>query len=825
MSILLRGHLRYFWRHPWLLSLSILGVALGVAVVVSVDLASHSAIRSFELSSGAVAGRSTHRIIGPEGVPEGFYTKLRVQFGVRRSAPVIEGTLELGSRSLRVLGLDPLAEEPFREVGFQPAGTLETLLAPGSVFVAESTARELHLRAGSPVEFPGGTGVIRGLLSPADERSRIALEDTLLCDVSVAQELLDRDGFLSRIDLILEDEQVEAVRSLLPAGLELVSASAQREAATSLSRTFHLNLQALSLLSLGVGLFLIYNIVSFSVVHRQAHFGRLRSLGVLRSELFWGVVSEASLLGLVGAALGVAAGTLMAQSLVHLVAQTIDEFYHRAEIHRVLLEPWILGKGCCIGVLGAVLAAVPGGLQATRALPATSFGRSSLEFRARRLAPRAALAGASLLLTGALILRFGPPLLSLSLAAALCLLLGAALTTPWLLSGLIVAAQPALSRWLPLPGRMALRGVRATLSRTGVAAAALTLAIAAAVGMGVMVDSFRATLVDWLDFTLQADLYLTNGLGRDRGSLPVALAEQVRDLPGVEAVSTNQSRMIPSEHGETEVNALSASPKYRRAFRFLGTPADAAWDGFERGEVFVSEPYAYRYGLVPGDEIWLLTPRGRRSFRVAAVYYSYAPAPALLTMSRQIYDRHWEDPLLSGIGIEVQEGVDRADLTRRLQAARPGVLVTPTAQIKAFSLRIFERTFDVTRVLQLLVLCVALLGILTAVTALGLERVREIAVLRALGFTPGQVYGLLVWQSGLMGLFCGLLSIPWGLALAWVIIEYVNKRAFGWTLYPAITAAPLLLAPVLGFGVALLAALYPAAALSRSSTAAGLREE
>ncbi|MCH8062331.1 MAG: ABC transporter permease, partial [Chloroflexi bacterium] len=283
-AILWRSSLRYLIQHPWQVGLSILGVALGVAVVVSIDLANQSAKRSFNLSTDAVAGRATHHIVaGPSGLPEDVYTRLRVESGIRNIAPVVEGYATLPhmpGRTFRLLGIDPLAEAPFRSYLSDTANAdIRALIAqPDTVLLARATAEEVGLAPGQDFRMNVG-GLDRsvrlvGLLEPANSVSAQALSDVFIADIATAQELLRKEGRLSRIDISLLDSgnavpTLETIRAVLPPGAEIVRASARSESVEQLTRAFDLNLTALSMLALIVGMFLIYNTMTFSVLQRR----------------------------------------------------------------------------------------------------------------------------------------------------------------------------------------------------------------------------------------------------------------------------------------------------------------------------------------------------------------------------------------------------------------------------------------------------------------------------------------------------------------------------------------------------------------------------
>ena len=835
MSLIARSYRNYLIRHPWLFLLTVLGVTLGVSVVVAMDLASESARRSFQLSSQTVAGRATHQIKSSTGrFEEELFPQLRAQFPFVPAAPVVSGYLTLTHLekpvTMTLLGVAPLYERQIREFSSAAAGEDVSQLVGSldQVVVSEETATQLELELNKPTPARVGQSPleirIAGLLKPQDRRSRVGLANILLSDISTAQILLGRVGSLTRIDLILEPTQVESVRAFLPNSVELIAAGAEDETLSQMTDAFHLNLKALSLLSLVVGLFLIYNVTNFSVLHRQATLGRLRTLGMTREELFQTVIREVAWVAALGSCLGLVVGVWLGKGLVVLVSTTLNDLYYVLEITNFEVQPQLILKGFLLGWVGAILAGYHPARRAGLIEPILLVKRSTAESQARKGVRRAAGYGLGCGLLGLVAIQL-PGLLA-GLFSLLFFLLASALLTP---AGVALFAHLFPGKALPWWGRLMVRGLRANLSRLGVAAAALTLAVASAISIGLMVDSFRKTLVNWLETTLQADVYLTL---TDRGAiyngdgLTLEFIEALKSDSKVKEVARQRLLMVSNkEGGQAQAVGVNPVAGYRKSIIFAETVSDH-WDAFDQGAVMLSEPHSQRLGKRAGDQITLLTTEGWKSFLIAGVFFSYGPERGLVVMEESHFLTHFEDPGIFGLGIYLHQREQSEDLAAEVRRkAGPGVEVRSTAAIKDLALEIFERTFQVTGVLKILALGVAFIGILSALLALALEKVRETSILRALGLTPTEVSTQLLGQSTLMGLITGLLAMPTGVLLAAVMVKVINKRAFGWTL--SFTVDPNLLFQALGLALvaALLSAIYPAYKLSRLAPALGLREE
>ncbi|HEY9840450.1 MAG: ABC transporter permease [Candidatus Sericytochromatia bacterium] len=837
-------------RH-WLQSLLLLlGLALGTAVVVAVDLANQSASRSFAIAQEAFSGKTTHRIIASSGgsVPESVYLRLRRE-GLQAVAPLLTGRVQVRqwqNRPLRLLGIDPLAEAPFRSylgVGTnvdtskkgdpgqnalpdfsalaELIGRNDTVMLPAALAKEMPADRRLNLSVAGHRERVEAVG----LLQPGDSLLAASLGDVLLCDIGTAQRVLNRPGALSEIDLILSppaEATLARIKALLPPGLILISARSQSDALAQMSRAFSLNLSALSLLALIVGMFLVYNTVSFSVLRRRGQLGTLRTLGVTRAQIYGLILGETLILGLLGSGLGVGLGIALGQGLLGLVVRTINDLYYTLEVTRLTIAPLSLLKGVGGALLAALLATLLPAWEATCTPPAGVLRASTLEERLQpKLVPLAGI-GLLLILAGG-----ASALLPLSLwFSFVCFVLvvaGAALCIPWLAH----ASMDWLAGRLDPVLRLAPRNLARSLSRSAVAMAALMVAVSVVISVSIMIGSFRQTLVDWLDLTLSADLFVIQAEGQ---GLPDALRTQIAREPGVAGVESARQLELTGSEGITHLLSLSRDVTAQRRYVWLEGSRQGLWQRLEAGGVLVSQPYATRHGLGsrPGQSLTLATDAGPRRFQVLGIYYDYASDQGIVMLPQSLFRRYWHDRLLTSLSVFLAPGQDVQKLKQSLNARLAGPYqldIQARGDIKRGALTIFERTFAITGALRLLAIIVAVMGIFSTLMSLLIERRRSFGILRALGLTPSQLGGLILFESGLMGLFAGLLALPLGVILALFLIYVINLRSFGWSmdlrLEPATFAQGLLLA----LAAAMLGGLWPAWKAMREQVAKSIRWE
>jgi putative ABC transport system permease protein len=849
MGMLWSASFRHLLRHPVQLLLALLGLALGVATIVAVDVATGSAGRAFELSVAAVQGPATHELDGgPAGLDEALYVRLARTLHYVRVNPVVDGYVTVADQALQLLGVDPLAVAGFADAGAASATALagsgsaldssralaQWLSGTGAVVLPRDTAGQLHLQPGQTFSVDVGGHSVPGELLAVPASAGAGLQSVMLTDIATAQQWLGLAGRLTRIDLQVPPGPAAAAElaqlaAHLPSGVTLAPAAQRARAGLNMTQAFNTNLRALGLLALLVGLFLVYGTMSFTIVQRRRSLGVLRALGATRAQLLRIVLLEATGLALVGGVAGLAAGFALGHTLVGMVSQTINDLYYVVAVNSVRLpagEP-LLAIGAALAV--ALLAAAVPALEATHSAPQLTLRASVLEGRARRIA--LGLLGVSALLAGAcasIVFTTERSVLA-GFAALMLALLSVAAATPAALYG--AAGVLARSRLCAAPPvRLALGGIAGSLSRTGVAVAALAMAVAAMIGISIMVDSFRESLRDWLSHTLQADIYVAApgpGFARPERRLDAALAADLVRVPGVAGYSASRRALVDSDRGPVVLDAMDLTPGMRAGVD-LTAATGQVWQRFQDGAVLLAQPLAYRLNLPVGAALQLTTAQGPRSFRIAGEFREYGNDRGSVRISRAVYRRLWQDDSVSSLALYVAPGTDSAAVVRRLYAAAAGrqaLQVDTPAQVRAISLIIFERTFIITRVLNWLAAGVAAIGLLSALLAWQLGRTHELALLRVLGLTRRGAALMIQAQTLFMGAVALLAALPAGVLTAVLLVRVINRRAFGWEIQLHLHAAQISSAGALALVAALVAGIYPAWRMAHAPLFQDLREE
>ncbi|MCW5838910.1 MAG: ABC transporter permease [Anaerolineales bacterium] len=845
---LLKVAWRYLLTHPLQSLLMLLGIALGVGVAVSVDIANASAAQAFELSTEAVAGRASHYIsAGPLGLDEQSYVDLRRAGLPYPMAPVLSQLVtspQLGEIPLQLMGIDPFAEQPFRSYfnAEDPDASAEVLgafyVVPGAVLLSSPMAAQYGLQAGDTLQLNVNGNLlparVAGLLEPRDNLSAQALQGLLLADIATVQELSGRLGRLERIDLILPTEgraaALATLEARLPQGAVILQSESRTQAVEQMTSAFRTNITALSLLGLVVGVFLIYNTVTFSVVQRRQSFGTLRALGVSSREIFGLVLGEALLLGLLGSAIGLLLGVVMGRGAVALVSQTINDVFYTMTVREVSLPAQSLLKGALLGLLATLVAALIPAWEAAKSPPRRTLSRSQLESVSRRMLAQAALAGALVCIASLLALARLDLELVPSFGAMFGVVIGAALLAPYIMQ----LSMPWLARGLapligPL-GRLAPREVSASASRTAPAMAALMVAVAVTIGGSLMVSSFRASVVDWMEVILRNDVYGSvagANLSEPQEAIDPLALERLANWPDIEGVYVLRNVLVDSPYGPLMV-AANDNPNDGEEQVYYAAEGDgqAVWRAVQAGAVIISEPLANRLQLGVGDSLTLYTPSGPQDFHISAIFSDYSSSRGNITMWLENYRALWGDPTVTAFSAVVRPGRDVDTLVEELKRElSPNQLlhIRSNSSLRAESLEVFDRTFLISSALHLITTNVAFVGVLSAMLSLQLEKQRQMGILKAIGLSVRQIWALTLLETGLIGALAGLLALPMGLLIGEVLLGLINRRAFGWTLQLHFEAAPFIEALLVALAAALLAGLYPAWRASRRSAADAMR--
>ena len=767
--------------------LTLLGIATGVAAVVSVELSSNALNRSFQQAASDLDGRATHRIIPQDrGITPAAFASLRRDLGFVPMAPIMERQVLVDSQIWTLLGVDPLSERRFsRAAAYANRPDAGWYSGAGGVVLPDGIEKEHFAFLLGEVRYDAP---VAGHFESASQ-TRIALADLSQMSQWTQTALLDR------IDVVADHpeviERLEQWVRTHDARLEGVSRSGP-----DLTRAFELNLFALGMLMALVGMLIVYNTLQFQIAKRQQSLATLAAIGASPAQLRRWTQAEILALAALGSAIGLLLGRGMAEFTIVAMEQTVNDLYATVEAHITMTF-----RATAAGLAVVLAACVP----AAWRLGLRAGGLGYQQTTAAPVGLRILSLSVMLMAVGAILLRPESLSLSMALTGMFCIASGYAAAVSPLFGTLLgrcvhwigVARMPSAA--------LAVRRLPRTFFTTSPAVAALVLAMAAVIGVGTMVTGFKHSVEQWLGKSLSADYYVGS-----QTVIPTSALQRLQSLETVSATTWFHTDRVSTSRGEIELSLQELTPRARKSVVFLGQ-VDAPWSRFDRGEVFVSQSFANLASIDVGDSLDVDLPCGRERVAVAAVIEDYRAGGGRVIGSRNALTPGC--PLLAtSVGLELLPPVDSRTVEQLLgQVLRdyPQLRFTATTDILALSLQVFDRTFAMTNALKWIAGLVALIGLTGALSAIELGRSEELALLGRLGLSRREQRRILLIESGMLGLWCALAAIPLGILLGWLLCTVINPRAFGWTiefvLQPLPIAQSLAIAVAGSLGAALLA--------------------
>ncbi|HZZ91561.1 MAG TPA: FtsX-like permease family protein [Usitatibacter sp.] len=784
-----RGSLRAN-RLRWLLT--VCSIAIGVALAGAVHTLHASALAEIDRSAHALAGSADLEVRGPStGFDDAVFVRIARDPHVRVASPVLELEAPVAGvkDSLRVLGIDAFRASRLQpgylvDAGATSMGQSGGLLDPGAVFLSPAAAARRHVQAGGSVTLVAAHGPLAlrvgGILAALQSGGEVAV-----MDIAAAQAHFDRVGRITRIDLRLAPgadpaETRHALEALLPPGVVLDAPGSISQRAAAITRAYRVNLDALALVALATGAFLVFSTLALQAARRRQELALLRALGVTRRGIAGLLTLEGGLMGCVGAALGTATGLGASRLLLRRVGADLGAGYFSGEggvyAPDAAALAFIAGLGIAMSALGALWVA-----RAVARMPVADALRDrSVEIPGGTGGARIAIA----------LVALGIPLLLLPSISGLPLG-GYGAIAAWLAAA-AAAVGPlcrALLARIPAPrstlAALALAQVRDLPGHLAASIAGIVVSASLCVAMAIMVHSFRVSLEDWLAGVVGADLYVRSSPEGDSGFFTPAQEARVAALPAVAAVEPlRYVRVVLSAHEDQPLSVIARpiTPRLLAGFDAQPPPRPAA-----PGEirVWISEAARDLHGWHAGDRIRL--PIGGRSVdvRVGGVIRDYARTWGAVMFPLDAYRRLTGDLRANDFALHLAPGADVARAETGVREAlrdAPALQLEDAGSLKRRSLELFDRSFAVTYALEAIAIAIGLAGVTSSFAALAWSRRREFGVLRFLGLTRREVLRMIALEGAAAGTVGALLGLACGAALSAVLVHVVNRQAFHWTL-------------------------------------------
>ncbi len=888
LKLFRRFILRALAREKLRSALTALGISLGVGVMIAIRLANASALESFRAATESIAGETSIQITGAAGrFDEMLLADLSWLREYGQMSPVISGYAMIDfaaplsssqsdsqsqqssnknarsrrGESLQVLGVDVLRDRAlrryrllrFNETDTEPTPRefLSLLTDSQSIILTEAFARRHNLEIGSPIHLLIGDErrefTVRGLL--LDEGPARALQGNFaLMDIAAAQLAFNRLGLLDRVDVKLKrgidvDSAEAAIRSRLPASLTLLRPRASYNQVERMIAAFHFNLNALASIALLVGLFLIYNTISISVITRREEVGTLRAVGASRRMVLALFLGEAVLLASVGTVTGLALGRLMADAAIRATATAVETFYIASAATETMARHALgaseIVSAFAIALALSIAAAAAPAMEASRVPPIAAMRGAERLAKSFKPSRKHLITSLLLFALGYALTWFEPinGMPVLGFAGGVAMMFGGAFAVPnalWAACRVIEPFTRRSVRALRVEVKLASANLRGAITRVSISVAALAIALAMTVAISIMIGSFRETVSYWVDQTFVADIYarpMIRAATTDEGEIADEAIAMVKSDPQVAAAYSFSTQQVtyrgePVMIGGGDFQMLL---KYGRVlFKYPRDARAGLREAIGRDRVTVNEVFSLRYKKRVGDRIELPTATGPREFEIVGVYYDYSSSRGWAVMDQTTFARYFPHARPWSLSIYLQPGADADSVRERLASevgSRFPIFFATNNAIRREVSRIFESSFAITYALELIAIVVAGLGVISTLITLILERRGEIAVLGFIGATRAQIRRMVVIEALLISGVSQLIGIIIGLALSLVLIYVINVQSFGWTIQFHLPVAFLIQMTLLIFAVAAVAGLYPASRATRVEAVRFAREE
>ncbi|MEV8465272.1 ABC transporter permease [Fluviibacterium sp. DFM31] len=779
--------LSHWRRHPGQALTLLLGLALATALWTGVQAINAEARASYDRAAAMLGQQDRPVWTRSDGAPVRLDTYVTLRRAGYPLAPVIEGTARIGGQTVTLLGLDPLSATVLPEADAQNTDGTEGLAAfigpPGQFFGAPETLARLDQT------------VAQALLPASDLAPGL-----LVGDIGTVARLLDQPDTLSRmVEVTAPPAHLPPLTDLAP---QLTRSQPDRRAEIAgLTGAFHLNLTAFGLLSFTVGLFIAHGAVGLAFEQRRPMVRTLRALGLSARTLIVLMAAELTLFAVVAGSLGVILGYLIAAALLPDVAATLRGLYGAPASGTLSLRPGWIAAGFAMAGLGTAIAATQSLTRLLRLPILTSAQPRAWRLASTRALRRQAVLAAGLIAVAGGLAAFGGGLAT-GFALLGALLLGAAFLLPPLLATALAragsAARRPLAQWFWADSRQQLPGLSLALM-------ALLLALAANIGVSTMVGSFRLAFTDWLNQRLVAEVYVNTGTPE--------MAARLRPV-----LDSAAQEVLPRVFHDTRINdrpgavqALGSAHTWRQNWPLLDTTPEA-WEGLAAGTgAFINEQLHYRQQVALGDVVRIAgTP-----YTVLGIYPDYGNPSAEALIGLSAFQRQFPEVPVIRFALRMPpEDVPAFSARLRSEFDLPAAQILDQSALTTSGHAVFERTFAITRALNLLTLGVAALAMLTSLLTLSALRLPQVAPVWALGLQRRHIGALELLRSALLATMTAVLAIPVGLCLAWVLLAVVNVGAFGWRLPMTIFPGDWARLTALAILAAIAAAAYPARRLA-----------
>ncbi|MFP6638075.1 MAG: FtsX-like permease family protein [Nitrospinaceae bacterium] len=838
-------------RDPFRTAITILGVAVGVAVFLSIRLANEQTMMSFTESVDLVLGRA-HAVIRVEGMDfdERVFEKLHTIRNEIKAYPVIEGygVESTSGEVVEIIGTDLLQDSGIRDFSIKTVekdlkGLLKLILDPSGIIIPEKFVPGTNFSPGDTIQF-----LIKGKektlnVNAVLENKGIAKAlngNFALMDIAAAQIAFEKIGRLDRIDIqflnsVNFEDMRDKISALLPGNMKVERPQRKNRQVEKMLQAFQYNLTALSFVALLVALYLIYNMIALSVVRRRVEIGTLRALGATPTLIALIFFLEAGVIGAIGSLFGIGLGFYFAQFSLDAVSLTVNNLYAPSYVTEIDFQWSKMGPYFILGVVLSLVSALIPAWDAATTPPTSVMRRGSYDLKLFHGSRGLNITALTILLLSVLCTQL-PPINHFpyfGFFSVFLIILGVSLFSPSVLLWVRGRFHFFFKNWFGGEGLLACMNLSQNVGRNALAVSSLAIAFMMVISMLIMVHSFRETVIVWIDQTLKADLFVRVAGGRDidyQHTLPSEAVEKLKTLKGIAAV--DQFRAIDITYNNLPVvlgaGDFSVLSKYGNLLIKSGPRAqelDRIMVGHNRA--MVSEAFSLKHKVTMGDTLDLQTPNGPAKMEIAAIYFDYSRERGYIILDRTTFLKYYQATEINSFVIYLDEKNQletiRKEILEAIKTHR--LIIRSNSELKQQVMEVFDKTFAITYSLEIIAILIAVLGLFNTLISLILERKREIGILRFIGAFTGQIKRMVMIEAGILGLIGSAMGFVAGVFVSYILIFVINKQSFGWTIQVHFPYLLILGMVLLFWGISLLSGLYPARLAAKLNPKEAVRVE
>ncbi len=821
---------------PFRTAITIFGVAVGVAVFLSIQLANQQTMMSFTESVDLVLGRAD-AVIRAEGLDfdETYLEKLHTLRKEIKAYPVIEGygVESTSGEVVEIIGTDLLQDSGIRDFSIKTIekglkGLLPLIMDPEGVILPEKFIPGVQVDAGNSLQL-----LIKGKEKKLNVNAVLenkgigkALNGNFaLMDIAAAQKVFEKIGRLDRIDIqFLNASEFEVMQkkisALLPDYLQVERPQRKNQQVEKMLKAFQYNLTALSFVALLVALYLIYNMIALSVVRRRVEIGTLRALGATPTLIALIFFLEAGVLGALGSFLGIGLGYYFAQFSLDAISLTVNNLYAPSYVTEVDFQWHRMGPYFILGVGLSLVSALIPAWEAATTPPTLVMRRGSYDLKLFRGSRQLNFSAGIVFMLAGLCTQL-PPIEQFpyfGFFSVFLIILGVSLLSPAALLWTRDRFHNIFKNKLGGEGLLACMNLSQNVGRNALAVSSLAIAFMMVISMSIMVNSFRQTVIVWIDQTLRADLFVRVAGGRDidyHHTLPSELVANLKSIPGIAEI--DQFRAMDITYNDLPVvlatGDFSVLSQYGNLVIKSGPPtSELAALMLGHNRVIVSEAFSLKHKKKVGDVLKLNTPTGPANMEIAAIYFDYSRERGYIILDRTTFLKYYQDSRLNSFVIYLKEKSRLNDVRKEVLSTlnEHRLIIRSNSELKQQVLEVFDKTFAITYSLEIIAILVAVLGLFNTLVSLILERKREIGILRFIGAFTSQIKRMVLIEAGILGLIGSAMGLMAGIVVSYILIFVINKQSFGWTIQIHFPYFFIILLVAFSWGISLVAGLYPA---------------